>query len=122
MRVRFVPKALPEMSLHCPPAPHSAPVCPPPPPGASPPGPLLAACFIKPTLPLLPCPVAEVGIEMKFKDMKYPVLIGATHVPELNEIRVRAGGGGRRRVCSWNVRCLLQVGQCSLGSLANGAW
>lgn len=34
----------------------------------------------------------EVGIEMKFKDMKYPVLIGATHVPELNEIRVDDAG------------------------------
>ena len=30
----------------------------------------------------------EVGIEMKFKHAVYPVLIGATHVPELNEIRV----------------------------------
>ena len=35
------------------------------------------------------CPCAEVGIEMKFKDMRYPVLIGATHVPELNAIEVR---------------------------------
>jgi hypothetical protein len=26
---------------------------------------------------------------MKFKDMHYPVLIGATHVPELNAIEVR---------------------------------
>jgi hypothetical protein len=26
---------------------------------------------------------------MKFKDMHYPVLIGATHVPELNAIKVR---------------------------------
>ena len=26
----------------------------------------------------------EVGIEMKFKNAGYPVLIGATHVPELN--------------------------------------
>ena len=29
----------------------------------------------------------EVGIEMKFKDARYPVLIGATHVPELNKVR-----------------------------------
>ena len=28
----------------------------------------------------------EVGIEMKFKDARYPVLIGATHVPELNKV------------------------------------
>ena len=38
---------------------------------------------------------------MKFKDMKYPVLIGATHVPELNAIEVRRGawpGAGRERV------------------------
>jgi len=31
---------------------------------------------------------AEVGIEMKFKGQRYPVLIGATHVPELNAIEV----------------------------------
>lgn len=30
----------------------------------------------------------EVGIEMKFKDARYPVLIGVTHVPELNQIQV----------------------------------
>ena len=30
----------------------------------------------------------EVGIEMKFKDARYPVLIGVTHVPELNHIEV----------------------------------
>lgn len=29
----------------------------------------------------------EVGIEMKFKAASYPVLIGTTHVPELNEAR-----------------------------------
>ena len=34
----------------------------------------------------------EVGIEMKFKHAVYPVLIGATHVPELNEIRVSLHG------------------------------
>jgi hypothetical protein len=33
---------------------------------------------------------AEVGIEMKFKSLKYPVLIGATHVPELNAFEVHA--------------------------------
>lgn len=30
----------------------------------------------------------EVGIEMKFKDARYPVLIGVTHVPELNYMQV----------------------------------
>lgn len=30
----------------------------------------------------------EVGIEMKFKDARYPVLIGVTHVPELNHTQV----------------------------------
>ena len=29
----------------------------------------------------------EVGIEMKFKHAGYPVLVGVTHVPELNEVR-----------------------------------
>ncbi len=30
----------------------------------------------------------EVGIEMKFKDARYPVLIGVTHIPELNHMEV----------------------------------
>ncbi len=30
----------------------------------------------------------EVGIEMKFKDARYPVLIGVTHIPELNNMEV----------------------------------
>lgn len=30
----------------------------------------------------------EVGIEMKFKNAGYPVLVGTTHVPELNQIEV----------------------------------
>ena len=30
----------------------------------------------------------EVGIEMKFKVMAYPVLVGATHIPELNKLEV----------------------------------
>lgn len=30
--------------------------------------------------------MAQVGIEMKFKDAKYPVIIAPTHVPELNEV------------------------------------
>ena len=30
----------------------------------------------------------EVGIEMKFKDARYPVLIGVTHIPELNRMEV----------------------------------
>jgi CO/xanthine dehydrogenase FAD-binding subunit len=34
----------------------------------------------------------EVGIEMKFKQAGYPVLIGATHVAELNALEVEAGG------------------------------
>ncbi|KAK9811378.1 hypothetical protein WJX72_002855 [[Myrmecia] bisecta] len=34
----------------------------------------------------------EVGIEMKFKDARYPVLIGATHVPELNAMEVSDAG------------------------------
>ena len=35
---------------------------------------------------------SEVGIEMKFKYAKYPVLIGATHVPEMNAIKVEESG------------------------------
>lgn len=31
----------------------------------------------------------EVGIEMKFKSMAYPHLIGVTHIAELNRIEVR---------------------------------
>jgi xanthine dehydrogenase/oxidase len=34
----------------------------------------------------------EVGIEMKFKAMMYPHLIGTTHVPELNQIEVLEEG------------------------------
>ncbi len=30
----------------------------------------------------------EVGIEMKFKDARYPILIGVTHIPELNHMEV----------------------------------
>ena len=30
----------------------------------------------------------EVGIEMKFKSMAYPHLVGTTHVKEMNEIQV----------------------------------
>ena len=33
----------------------------------------------------------EVGIEMKFKDARYPVLIGVTHIPELNHMEVGWG-------------------------------
>lgn len=32
------------------------------------------------------------GIEMKFKDMKYPVILAPTHVPELNAISVTEAG------------------------------
>ena len=47
---------------------------------------------------------AQVGIEMKFKDCRYPVIIAPTHVPEMNEVRLHAarcaplgaGAGGRR--------------------------
>ena len=31
----------------------------------------------------------EVGIELKFKHAGYPVLVGTTHVPEMNTIEVR---------------------------------
>ena len=31
----------------------------------------------------------EVGIELKFKHAAYPVLIGTTHIPELNRIEAR---------------------------------
>lgn len=31
----------------------------------------------------------EVGIEMKFKSMAYPHLVGVTHIAELNRIEVR---------------------------------
>ncbi|BDA44652.1 Xanthine dehydrogenase [Coccomyxa sp. Obi] len=31
---------------------------------------------------------SEVGIEMKFKNAGYPILVGTTHVPELNQITV----------------------------------
>ena len=34
----------------------------------------------------------QVGIEMKFKGAQYPVLIGATHVPELNELTISEDG------------------------------
>jgi hypothetical protein len=34
----------------------------------------------------------QVGIEMKFKDMKYPVIIAPTHVPELNAINITSTG------------------------------
>lgn len=32
----------------------------------------------------------EVGIEMKFKDARYKMLVGVTHVPELNRLEVKA--------------------------------
>jgi xanthine dehydrogenase/oxidase len=34
----------------------------------------------------------EVGIEMRFKKLAYPVLIGTTHVAEMNAIKVRDAG------------------------------
>mgnify|MGYP001811067455 CR=1 FL=1 len=39
-------------------------------------------------------PLAEVGIEVKFKGLRYPVLIGATHVLEMNAIEVGGRMGG----------------------------
>lgn len=42
---------------------------------------------------------AEVGIEMKFKSLKYPVLIGATHIPELNAFEVHADRLQNYRTC-----------------------
>ena len=35
----------------------------------------------------------EVGIELKFKHAGYPVLVGTTHVPEMNTIEVRRSAG-----------------------------
>jgi xanthine dehydrogenase/oxidase len=35
---------------------------------------------------------SEVGIEMKFKAARYPVLVGATHVAELNAVEVGEEG------------------------------
>lgn len=37
------------------------------------------------------CP--QVGIEMKFKDAKYPVIIAPTHVPEMNQVRAQGSSG-----------------------------
>ena len=43
----------------------------------------------------------EVGIELKFKHAGYPVLVGTTHVPEMNTIEVRrsAGAGHGCQLC-----------------------
>lgn len=46
------------------------------------------------SIPLYLLPVPQVGIEMKFKSMRYPVLIAATHVKELTEIRTAPDGAG----------------------------
>ena len=35
----------------------------------------------------------EVGIELKFKHAGYPVLVGTTHVQEMNTIEVRRSAG-----------------------------
>ena len=32
------------------------------------------------------------GIEMKFKNQSYPILIAPTHIPELNAVEVTADG------------------------------
>lgn len=39
---------------------------------------------------------SEVGIEMKFKNAGYPILVGTTHVPELNQITVRSAAAVER--------------------------
>lgn len=68
---------------------------------------LLAEQFCRQTAACVdPCVCVQVGIEMKFKDAKYPVIIAPTHVPELNriglsadgsalEVRLAGSGGGR---------------------------
>ena len=61
-------------------------------------------------------PPAEVGIEMKFKDMHYPVLIGATHVPELNAIQVRLS----LVTCGLWLAVLYCTVQCMAGSAGLG--
>jgi xanthine dehydrogenase iron-sulfur cluster and FAD-binding subunit A len=52
----------------------------------------------------------EVGIEMKFKDARYPVLIGATHVPELNKVRRRERQGMPRQGCGLCLSPTVRVG------------
>ena len=47
----------------------------------------------------LVCGNTEVGVEVKFKSMKYPVIVAPTHVPELVSVEVLPGahlrlGGG----------------------------
>jgi hypothetical protein len=49
------------------------------------------ACFLADITPLRVC-LFQVGIEMKFKDQKYPVVLAPTHVPELNSISVTDAG------------------------------
>ena len=56
----------------------------------------------------------EVGIELKFKHAGYPVLVGTTHVPELNTIEVsRASIAYHVWIVAWNVRQLAWFGRCS---------
>eukprot|EP00884_Botryococcus_braunii_P020051 jgi/Botrbrau1/672/Bobra.0161s0055.1 len=52
---------------------------------------------------------SEVGIEMKFKHAQYPVLIGVTHVPDLNRIEV--GDEGLRIGASVTLSCLMERGK-----------
>ncbi len=48
----------------------------------------------------------EVGIEMKFKSMAYPHLVGVTHIPELNRIEVcpRILSPGKIQACTIRAR------------------
>jgi len=58
---------------------------------------------------------SEVGIEMKFKAMRYPVLIGVTHVPELTAIE--ASDAGVRIGASVTLTKLLTTCHQLVGSL-----
>lgn len=56
---------------------------------------------------------SEVGIEMKFKNAGYPILVGTTHVPELNQITVRSAVAARifpMFGCAWKIVCRLEEG------------
>ncbi len=55
---------------------------------------ILALCF-----PLSTHPLLQVGIEMKFKAMRYPVVVTPTHVKELNEVGGWVGSERHARVC-----------------------
>lgn len=66
---------------------------------------------------------SEVGIEMKFKNAGYPVLVGTTHVPELNQIQVRHHPRGNHFIVVWPTSCMqfqpyLLSSECTDGSKA----